>query len=162
MRRPLPLLAVFLAALVLALVPGCATFSKSSDDFAVTLADLRPIEATAFETRLAVTVRFTNQSPAPRSLSGSRHALTINGRSVGIAVSNTALTVPGLSTTTQDVDLTLGNFALLRLVGELRHNPVALYEIESTLYVSGALSRPLRARQTGTLDLATLATNPVR
>jgi LEA14-like dessication related protein len=163
MRRPFSaLIAVFLASLVFLLSPGCATFSKSTDDLAVTLADLRPIEATTFETRLALTVRFTNQSPRPLSLSGSRHALALNGRTVGTAVSAEPLELPALSTQTQEITLNLSNFSLLALVRELQRNPVALYKIESTLFASGAFSRSLRAQQTGTLDLSTLASSPVR
>ena len=163
MRRPFPaLLAVFLAALLLALSPGCATFPRSTDDLAVTLANLHPIEATTFETRLALTVRFTNQSPRPLSLSGSRHSLALNGRTIGTAVNAEPLELPALSTQTQEITLTLSNFALLGLVRELQRNPVALYRIESTLFTSGTFSRALRTRQTGTLDLTALASSPVQ
>lgn len=163
MRRPFPALAaLFLTALLLAFSPGCATFPKASDALAVTLADLRPIEATTFETRLALTVRFTNQSPRALSLSGSRHNLTLNGRTVGTAVSSESLELPALSTQTREITLNLSNFALLALVRELQRKPVALYRIESTLFVPGAFSRALRTEQTGTLDLSALASSPVR
>ncbi len=163
MRRPLPaLLAFCLAALVLLLSPGCATFPKTSDDLVVTLADLHPVEATTFETRLALTVRFTNQGPRPLSLSGSRHSLALNGRTVGTAVSAEPLELPALSTQTQEITLNLSNFALLALVRELQRNPVALYRIESTLFAAGTFSRALRTQQTGTLDLTALAGSPVR
>ena len=163
MRRLFPALsALFLSALLLGLLPGCAAFPKASDDLAVTLSNLHPVEATTFETRLALTVRFTNQSPRPLSLSGSRHSLTLNGRTVGTAVSAEPLDLPALSTQTQEITLNLSNFALLALVRELQRNPVALYRIESTLFASGPFSRALRTQQTGTLDLTTLASSPVR
>ena len=72
------------------------------------------------------------------------------------------LELPALSTQTQEITLTLSNFALLGLVRELQRNPVALYRIESTLFTSGTFSRALRTRQTGTLDLTALASSPVQ
>ena len=86
--------------------PGCATAPRASP-VAVTLANLEAREATAFETRLAVTVRFTNESPEPLALRGSSHKLTLNGRDLGSAVGGETVEVPALSSVSVELPLNL-------------------------------------------------------
>lgn len=151
-------LAVFLFALACALLPGCATAPRATaDDVAVTVVDVRPLEATAFEARLAVTVRLTNQSPRPLAFTGSRHALTLNGRAIGTAVNPEAVELAALTTTTREVTLNVSNFALLGLVREVQRSPSVRYEITSTFFAPGAFARDLRVAHSGALDLAALA-----
>jgi len=138
------------------LLVGCASPS-ASPAFAVTLVDVRPQEATTFETRLLVTVRLTNQSQSDLSFKGSSHQLVINGRAIGGAVASEALTVPALTSVTQETTLNLSNIALIGLARELQRQPTANYSIRSTLYTSGAFSRSIRAEHAGTIDLAALA-----
>jgi len=136
--------------------PGCATAPRASP-VAVTLANLEAREATAFETRLAVTVRFTNESPEPLTLRGSSHKLTLNGRDLGSAVDGETVEVPALSSVSVELPLNLSNFTLLALARDLQRDPSALYEIQSTLYPTSRLGRPLRITKTGRLDLRALA-----
>ena len=149
-------LCLFLLAVCIGLASGCATLRRSSDDLTVSLVNLQPLDGTAFESRLALTVRVTNTRPDPVRFAGARHRLIVNGRSLGIAVTPESLEVPGLSTTTQEAAFTVGHIALLPLLNELRTAPVARYEIESTFFGSG-LSRDLAVRRGGQLDLSNLA-----
>lgn len=150
-------LACFALLLTCAGLAGCASFRRAPDLITVGLADLRPMDSTAFESRLALTVRVTNSSPEPLRLSGSRHRLVLNGRALGTAVSPETLEVPGLSTTTQELTFNLSHLALLPLVQELRRDPTARYEMVSTFFGAGSLSRGFTTKQSGALDLAGLA-----
>lgn len=162
MNFPIPVFIRALLATALLLLAGCATLPRASSDVAVTLADVRAGDATAFETHLTLVVRLTNRAPAAFGFSGARHEVSLNGRVIGTAVTNEALALPGLSTATQEVELNLSNFALIGLVRELQRNPSATYEIESTLFGSGAFARPLRTSRLGTVDLRGLAGAPAR
>lgn len=154
--RLLRLLAPCLAVLGLVILGGCASPSTPSS-LAVSLVDVRPQEATTFETRLLVTVRLTNSSPTAISFKGSSHELVINGRSMGGAVGADHVTVPALTSVTHDTTLNLSNIALIGLVRELQREPTATYAIRSTLYTAGAFSRSVRAEHAGMIDLAALA-----
>lgn len=161
--------AVFHALLVRALFAaaclvfaGCATLPRASSDVAVTLSDVQAGDATAFETRLTLLVRLTNQGPDAIELTGTRHEVALNRRVIGTAVSNTPISLPGLSSVTQEVELNLNNFALIALVRELQRDPAAAYRIESTLHAAGAFTRPLRIEQAGFIDLRSLAGAPAR
>ncbi|MBC8009401.1 MAG: hypothetical protein H7067_04810 [Burkholderiales bacterium] len=157
MHPKLPLLVRALLAAACLVFAGCSTLPRASSDVAVTLSDVQAGDATAFETRLTLLVRMTNRTPEALELTGSRHEVSLNNRVIGTAVSNTALALPGLSSATQEVTLNLSNFALIALVRELQRDPTAAYLIESTLYGSGTFARPLRTKQSGFLDLRTLA-----
>ncbi len=145
-----------LAALGLLILGGCASPS-AGPALAVSLVDVRPQEATTFETRLLVTVRLTNPSPTDISFKGSSHELVINGRAMGGAVSSEALTVPALSSVTQETTLNLSNIALIGLARELQRQPAATYSIRSTLFTGGSFSRSIRAEHAGMINLAALA-----
>lgn len=151
---PFILRLVLLLATVFA--AGCATPRRAASQVAVSLAEVRIAEATAFETRLAVLVRYTNRGPNEVAFTGSRHELSIQNREVGMAVDNADLTLPGLSTTTQEVELTLSNFALLALARDLQRDPQARYEIESTIFGIGHFGRKVRTRAEGQIDLRNL------
>jgi LEA14-like dessication related protein len=151
--RPLCLLPVL--ALIFTL-GGCATATRSSAP-GVALVDVRPIEATAFETRLRVTVRVTNPGDAPLTFSGSRHELTINGRAMGSALGAEPLTVPALSTATQETTLSLSNFTLLALARDLQRQPTTRYTISSTWFIPGLLKRSVSSENMGEIDLGALA-----
>jgi hypothetical protein len=156
--RRLVLLALSLACIGLG---GCASFRRQSDDVSVTLANLRPAESTAFESSVVLTVRVTNAGAEALHFSGSRHRLVVNGHALGVAVTPEPLELPGLTTATQEVTFNLSHLALIPLVGELRREPTALYEIESTFFGGGMLSRGMLASHTGRIDLSGLAQTPL-
>jgi LEA14-like dessication related protein len=154
--RVLRFLVSCLAALGLFLLGGCASRS-TPPSLAVSLVDVRPQEATTFETRLLVTVRLTNPSPTDISFKGSSHELVINGRTMGGAVGSEPVTVPALTSITHETTLNLSNIALIGLARELQRQPTATYSIRSTLFTGGAFSRSVRAEHAGMIDLAALA-----
>ena len=162
MHAKLPLFVRLLLAAALLAFAGCSTVPRSSTDVVVSLSDVLAGDATSFETRLTVLVRLTNQSPDALEFSGARHEVSLNGRVIGTAVTNTPLALPGLSSATQEATLNLSNFTLLGLIRELQRDPAATYKIESTLHGSGALTRPLRIEQNGLVDLRSLAGSPAR
>ncbi len=147
--------ALFAIVLVFTGLTGCATLSRKTA-FDVTLVNLSRAEATALESRVIVTLRYTNEANTPLSLTGSRHKLSLNGRTVGIAVSPEALEVPALSTVTQDVTLNVSHIALIGLLREVHDSRSVRYQLDSTLYL-GRASRGLSATHSGTIDLQALA-----
>lgn len=148
---------VLVAILACAGLGGCASLHRDSKDVSVSLANLRPLESTALESRLVLTIRVTNAGPEALRLSGSRHRLALNGHALGVAVTPEALELPALSTTTQEVVFNLSHLALIPLVRELQREPVARYDIESTFFGAGGASRGLTSRHEGRLDLSGLA-----
>jgi LEA14-like dessication related protein len=147
----------FASVLACAGLGGCASLRRSSEDVSVSLANLRPLESTALESRLVLTIRVTNASPEALHLSGSRHRLALNGHALGVAVTPEAIELPALSTTTQEVVFNLSHLALIPLVRELRQEPAARYDIESTFFGASRSSRGMTARHTGRLDLSGFA-----
>ncbi len=150
-------LAAFVFALGALCVAGCASFPRQSDDVSVSLVDVRPLETRSLESRLVLTVRVTNAGTEPLRLSGSRHRLVVNGRALGVALSSDPLEVPALSTATQEATFNLSHLALIPLATELRGEPVAAYQIESTFFGAGWTSRGISVRQNGRVDLSALA-----
>lgn len=140
----------------LASLAGCATFN-SRPEASVSVTDLRPVEASLFETSAELTLRYTNESGEPLSLAGSAHRLYLNGSYVGNAVTNQALQIPALSTTTQVVIVHLENLALVRKLRELPNAQAIKYRLESTLHHSDGSGRgALKTASTGELDLSGL------
>jgi hypothetical protein len=155
--RRLVLLPRALLGVLLLVLAACASAPRVPERLSVGLVDLRPLESTAFESRLVLVVRVTNASLEPLRLTGSRHHLALNGRALGTAVSPEPLEIPALSSATQELTFNLSHLALLPLVQEFRRQSTARYEIESTFFGAGFLARGLTARQSGALDLAGLA-----
>lgn len=155
-RRIVPL--VF--ALVAVCIAGCASFPRRSDDVSVSLIDVRSLETRSFESSLVLTVRVTNAGTEPLRLSGARHRLVVNGRALGVALSSDALEVAALSTATQEATFNLSHLGLIPLASELRREPVAAYQIESTFFSADWASRGIAVRQNGRVDLSALAGFP--
>lgn len=144
---------LLLIAGLLFLASGCASLPRA-DAFGVTLVNLSAANATVFESHVVVTLRYTNESNTPLALSGSRHKLYLNGRAVGTAVNSEAISIPALSTATQDVTLNISNLALVGLLREVQNTRAVNYRIDSTLYAG---TRGLGASHEGTVDLRSLS-----
>jgi LEA14-like dessication related protein len=153
-------LALSLSAIFLS---GCASLAPRGV-VDVSVIDVRPTQAALLETTAVLTLRFTNESPAPLQLKGSTHRLYLNGSSVGRSVNNDTLTIPALSTATQQVTIHLENLTLVRKATEFSKAPTAIaYRLESQLFTADGPSATgrLRATATGQLDIRGLmdATN---
>lgn len=158
LSRLFPCFSLLGLVLAFATLTGCATLPRDTA-FDVTVVNLSPAEATALESRVVVTLRYTNEANTPLSLSGSRHKLFLNGRAVGTAVSPESVNVPGLSTVTQDVTLNISHLALLGLLREVQNTRSVRYQLDSTLYF-GMSNRGLKASRAGVIDLSALANGP--
>jgi LEA14-like dessication related protein len=147
----------FSALFALVGLAGCATLSPQRS-VNVAVVDVQAAQATLFETTAVVTLRLTNETPAPLSLKGSTSKLSLNGSSVGTGVSNEALTLPPLGSVTQSVTLHLENLTLLRKAHEFSQAPDTLdYRLETQWFsTDGGGTRDLRTTATGQLDVRSL------
>ncbi len=156
--RPFYLLGVF-AAVAMGISAGCASLSRSTEA-SVSVTNLRPLHASLFETSAELTVRYANETVRPLSLAGSVHRLYLNGSYVGRAVSNEAVTIPGLSTTTQTVTIHLENLSLIRKLRQLPGARVIAYRLDSHLHPAAspetAGRAALKLSSAGELDLSGL------
>jgi LEA14-like dessication related protein len=135
---------------------GCASLSRSPGA-SVSLTDLRPIQASLFETSAELTVRYVNETAEPLVLAGSAHRLYLNGSYVGIGVSHESVTIAPLSTTTQTVVIHLENLALVRKLRQLPSAQVIKYRLESALHrAEGKEGGTLKLASAGEIDLSGL------
>ncbi|HEX2855523.1 MAG TPA: LEA type 2 family protein [Opitutaceae bacterium] len=152
---PFPLFRLPLFLLPFVFLTACATLAPRGV-IDVSVVDIRPTQAALLETTAVLTLRFTNASPEPLQLKGSSHRLYLNGSSIGRAVSNDSLTIPALSTATQQVTVYLENLTLVRKATEFSRSPTAIaYRLESQLFTVDGTSATnrLRATATGELDI---------
>jgi LEA14-like dessication related protein len=158
--KSLPLFAAFMLGFA-ALLAGCSSAVRP-DSVTVSVADLKPADASATETRIIVTLRFTSESLNAFGFLGSTHKLYLNGGYVGKAVSSKALGLPPLSTATQDVTMVLENAALVRQLLSAGGEPVVRYRLESVLHTkSGDDEMRVKSKYEGSIDLRHLqGTNP--
>lgn len=138
---------------------GCATLTQRGT-LGISVVNLKPKQASLFETSAELTLRYTNESAQPLPLAGSAHKLYLNGSYVGRAVTDERVTIPGLGTTTQTVVVYLENLTLIRKAAELSGSdaPVVAYRLDSRLHpVEGGGLGGLRLSSSGELDLSGLA-----
>lgn len=142
---------------VFALGGGACTTLPRGGGIGVTVADVRPLQASLLESSIALTLRLTNEALQPLTLAGSSHRLFLNGSYVGRAVSNERLTLPPLGTATQTVTVYLENLTLVRKAAELSNAPKINYRLESRLHpADGDGFGSIKAVATGELDLSGL------
>lgn len=153
-----PLLAAFVS-LALFFV-GCSGPRVSG--ITVTLADIRPVNATLLESSAILTLRYTSDSIAPLGFSGSSHKLYLNGSYVGRAVSNEAFGLPPLTTITREVTVHLENLALLRQLLTVRDTQTASYRLDNILFQTLYDEKTeQKSRSEGSIDLRSFS-NAVR
>lgn len=143
-----------LAALLGSLLAGCAT-TPEEPALDTRLVNLRFTDATVFETAAIAEVRLENISPADLEVTGAAHKLTVNGRKLGRGLAAAGVTVPRLGSTTQSVEVHLGNFSMARTLEEISRSHVVEWELDSTIYVRppGGRERTVRVHRNGNLDL---------
>ena len=143
---------LFVAIALVSLFAGCST--PDLHTMGVAAVDIRPVDATLLESRVILTVRYTNEGVAPLCFSGSRHKLYLNGRYVGEGVSNKPFAVASLQSTKQEIEMHLENTALIRELVGLRDNPVVSYRLESALFQTIDEDRyTVKVEATGSIDL---------
>lgn len=127
---------------------GC---SKNSS-LTVSLVNVHFKEATVLETTAVFTLRLDNAAPSPLEITGAAHNLYLNGLYVGKGLSDETLTVPRLSSVTNDVTVHLSNLALATRVKAAIESKRVDYRIQSTFYGKSWLDRT-SSESTGKLDL---------
>lgn len=150
----------WLLASVAALNFGCVT-APDQEALDVTLVNLAGRNATVWETEAVVTVRLQNPTPNDITVSGAVHKIYLNGTYVGQGLSSESVTVPRLSTTTQNITVHLKNFTVLRKVIGMQETRMAAYKVQSKIYGSlgGGRSRSFRAMKEGFVSLDQLLTS---
>ncbi len=130
---------------------GCAS-TGDSGGMSVRLANLRFTGATAFETTAVFTIRLQNETTSPIRLKGAVHRVTLNGLKIGDGVTNQELDLPGLSSTTQDVEIHFSNLRLATRLKGLLDSRAFDYSLDSTLHGVGPFGST-RVKTAGRLDL---------
>ena len=125
---------------------GCKTSPK------VSLVSARFQAATILETTSVFTLRLENDSPSPLEITGAAHKIYLNGLYVGEGLSDAMITLPRLSSITNDVTLHLSNLALATRVKSAVESKQVDYRIQSTFYSKSWLGRT-RSESTGRLNL---------
>lgn len=116
---------------------GCATLGSSARAN-LTIVNVRPTTSTLLESGVELTLRVLNETDRPLEITGSSHKLALNGSSVGRAVSDRAVSVPALGTTTMTVTVYVENIALLRKFGTGQRVEQVAYRLDSRLFTSGS------------------------
>jgi LEA14-like dessication related protein len=127
---------------------GCSRSSGPT----VSLVTLHFQEATLLETTAVFTLRLDNDAPAPLEITGASHKLYLNGLYVGKGLSDATVTVPRLSSVTNNVTVHLINLALATRVKSAIESKRVDYRIQSTFYGKSWLDRG-SSESTGKLDL---------
>jgi LEA14-like dessication related protein len=129
----------------------CGGCSRSSGP-AASLVSVHFKEATLLETTVVFTLRLDNDAPAPLEISGAAHKIYLNDLYVGKGLSDATLTVPRLSSVTNDVTVHLSNLALATRVKSAIESKRVDYRIQSTFYGKSWLDRTSSASE-GKLDI---------
>ncbi len=109
-------------------------------------------EATLLETTAVFTLRLENDSPTPFEITGAAHSIYLNGLYIGKGLSDATVTVPRLSSVTNDITVHLSNLAMVTRVKAVIESKRVEYRIESTFYGKSWLDRR-SSESTGKLDM---------
>lgn len=109
-------------------------------------------EATVLETTAVFTLRLENDAPTPVEITGASHKIYLDGLYVGKGLSDETVTVPRLSSLTNDVIVHLSNLALATRVKATIEAKRLDYRIQSTFYGKSWLNRS-GSESTGKIDL---------
>ncbi len=144
---------LIVGALLTLLLSSCATLS--SRQISVALSDVEAVNASVFETGVALTLRIANESDTNLSIRGSVHRLYINGVFVGRGLSDESLEIPPFSTATQRVPLYVENLSVIGKIRLWATGSKIAYRVESRLHPT--TGGGLRTESTGELDWRSLA-----
>ncbi len=139
---------LFVAAGLCLLLIGCSRQGNISEN----LVTVHFQEATALETTATFTLRLSNETPQPIEINGSVHKIYINDLYVGKGLSDEIVTVPRLSTITNNVTVHLSNIALATRVKSVIESKSFDYRIQSTLFGKSWFNR-MSASSEGKLDM---------
>jgi LEA14-like dessication related protein len=138
---------------------SCATVDLEPPS--LTLVDLRPSEATLFETTLSVKLRISNPNPEPLTLEGGSFKLTLDGRKIGRGLTAETVTVDRLGSEIIEATFHISNASLLLRLRELLEVQTVTYAVTGKLYTrQSGRTRNLKVQSSGRLDLSSSGTAP--
>ena len=137
------------------LLCGCSR----NDGPAVSLVSVQFQDATVLETTATFVLRLSNEQPAPWQMNGSVHKIYLNGLYVGKGMSDESVTVPRLSTVTNNLTVHLSNLAMATRIKSVIESKRFEYHIHSTFYGQTWPSRS-RSVSEGVLDLKDFTPTP--
>ncbi|HEU4684430.1 MAG TPA: LEA type 2 family protein [Nitrospira sp.] len=124
-----------LPAVLWCLAGGCASWFTNGEPPEVSVANVTPLEATAFEQRLEVDLRIRNPNDFDLSVTGIDFTLDLNGRRLARGLGNQELTVPRLGEAVTSVHTSTSTLDLVRQLLSLRENTDLAYEIRGILHL---------------------------
>lgn len=147
---------IFLSLLAgVVLLCGCSR----EDGPAVSLISVRFQDATVLETTATFVLRLSNEQPEPVTFNGGVHKIYLNGLYVGKGMSDQSLSVPRLSTVTNNITVHLSNLAMATRIKSVIESKRFEYRIQSTFYGQTWPSRS-RSVSEGVLDLKDFTPTP--
>jgi LEA14-like dessication related protein len=131
---------LLLMLLVGAAGSGCAGWFAKAEAPEVLVADIAPLDSTAFEQRLRVDLRVRNPADTELHVTGIDFRLELNGKRLARGLSNKEFSVPRLGEAVMSVETSTSTFDVLRQVLGLRTTQDVTYAISGVLHSkSGAL-----------------------
>ena len=119
------------------LLTGCGSGPGPS----VNLVSVTFQNATALETTAVFTLRLSNEQPVPVEMTGSVHKIFLNGLYIGKGLSDATVTVPRLSTVTNNVTVHLSNLALATRMKAVLEAKRFDYRVQSTFFGKSWMDR---------------------
>ncbi|RAU22714.1 hypothetical protein CU669_07335 [Paramagnetospirillum kuznetsovii] len=119
----------------------------------VILVDLRPMDVSLFEQRLAVGLRIRNLNDTPMEINGLRFALGLNGKPFAKGTSDHSLTVPRLSDAETEGVASVATADILRQIMGAPDAKGLTYRVSGVLFLSGATRRSIAFDSQGDFDL---------
>jgi LEA14-like dessication related protein len=124
-----------LACFLLAAVVGCAAWFVKGEPTEVLVANITPLEGTAFEQRLQVDLRIRNPNDFDLLLTGIDFTLNLNGKRLARGLGNTAITVPRLSDAVVSVQTSTSTFDVVRQLLSFSQAQDLSYDITGRLHL---------------------------
>ena len=124
----------------------------------MTIDSVKPAAATAADNQAVLTLHIANENVVAVGIASSTHRLSLNGTSVGTAVSSTPIGIQSLAAATQEASVRFDNPALIRQLANAPGAKTVSYKLESDLTVTaGDDTIHVKSVYEGTLDLSPLA-----
>jgi LEA14-like dessication related protein len=124
-----------LACFLLVATAGCASWFMNGEPPEVLVANVTPLEATAFEQRLQVDLRIRNPNDFDLLVTGIDFTLTLNGKRLARGLSNKDITVPRLSDAVVSVQTSTSTFDMVRQLLSFSQKQDLSYDITGLLHL---------------------------
>ena len=126
---------LFLACLLLVATVGCASWLMKGEPPEVLVANITPLEGTAFEHRLQVDLRIRNPNDFDLLVTGIDFTLNLNGKRLARGLGNTAITIPRLSDAVVSVQTSTSTFDVVRQLLSFSQAQDLSYDITGRLHL---------------------------